>query len=233
MKIKKLTIIMPAFNEEATITKTIKRVLKTNIPGVSKELIIINDGSKDKTKKAIQNIKDGRIILIDKKVNQGKGAGVRDAIKKATGDVLIIQDADLEYNPKEIKKLLEPIKNDQADVVYGSRFMGGEAHRVLYFWHMVVNKFLTLLSNMLTNINLTDMETCYKMFTKDVAKKLKIKEPRFGFEPEFTVKVAKMNARVYEMGISYAGRSYTEGKKINWKDGVHAIYCLFKYSIFS
>ena len=233
MKIKKLTIIMPAFNEEATITKTIKRVLKTNIPGVSKELIIINDGSKDKTKKAIQNIKDRRIILIDKKVNQGKGAGVRDAIKKATGDVLIIQDADLEYNPKEIKKLLEPIKNDQADVVYGSRFMGGEAHRVLYFWHMVVNKFLTLLSNMLTNINLTDMETCYKMFTKDVAKKLKIKEPRFGFEPEFTVKVAKMNARVYEMGISYAGRSYTEGKKINWKDGVHAIYCLFKYSIFS
>ena len=233
MKIKKLSIIMPAFNEEATIAKTIKRVLKANIPGVSKELIVINDGSKDKTKKAIKNIKDRRIVLIDKKVNQGKGAGIRDAIKKATGDVLIIQDADLEYDPVEIKRLLEPIKNDQADVVYGSRFMGGEAHRVLYFWHMVVNKSLTLLSNMLTNLNLTDMETCYKVFTKDVAKKLKIKELRFGFEPEFTVKVAKMNARVYEMGISYAGRSYTEGKKINWKDGIRAVYCLFKYSIIS
>lgn len=233
MKVKKLTIIMPAFNEENTIAKTIKRVLQVKLPGITKELIIINDGSKDKTKESVKSVKDRRIILVDKKVNQGKGAGIRDAIKKSTGDVLIIQDADLEYNPAEIAKLIQPIINSEADVIYGSRFMGGEPHRVLLFWHMIGNKFLTLLSNMLTNLDLTDMETCYKMFTKDVARKLNLKENRFGFEPEFTVKIAKMKARVYEMGISYAGRSYTEGKKINWKDGIRAVYCLFRYSIFS
>lgn len=203
------------------------------LPGITKELVIINDGSKDKTKESVKKIKDRRIILVDKKVNQGKGAGIRDAIKKSTGDVLIIQDADLEYNPAEIVKLIQPIIHSEADVVYGSRFMGGEPHRVLFFWHMIGNKFLTLLSNMLTNLDLTDMETCYKMFTKDVAKKLNLKENRFGFEPEFTVKIAKMKTRVYEMGISYSGRNYAEGKKINWKDGVRAVYCLFKYSFHS
>lgn len=232
MRIKKLTIIMPAYNEEATIAQTLKRVLKTKIKGVKKELIVINDGSKDKTLAAINKIKDRRIKLINKTKNQGKGAAIRTALTKASGDVIIIQDADLEYDPNEIKKLLVPIKNNLADVVYGSRFMGGEAHRVLLFWHMIGNNFLTLLSNMITNLNLTDMETCYKMFTRDIAKKLKIKEDRFGFEPEFAVKVSKMKARVYEVGISYSGRGYTEGKKIGWRDGFQAVWCIIKYSLF-
>lgn len=233
MKIKKLTIIMPAFNEEATILESLRKVISINIGKVKKEIIIINDGSKDRTGKKLSTLKDKGIKIINKRINQGKGAGIRDAIKVATGDVLIIQDADLEYNPKEIVRLIKPIEDGLADVVYGSRFMGGEAHRVHFFWHMIGNKFLTLLSNALTNLDLTDMETCYKVFTKEIANKLKLQEKRFGFEPEFTAKIAKMNARVYEMGISYSGRSYAEGKKINWKDGVRAIYCLFKYSIFS
>ena len=224
---------MPAYNEEATILKTIKCVLKTRMAGIKKELIIVNDGSKDKTLLAIKSIKDKRIILINKQKNEGKGAGIRDALRKISGEVIIIQDADLEYNPDEIIKLIEPIKNNLADVVYGSRFMGGEAHRVHLYWHMIGNKFLTLLTNMVTNINFTDMETCYKMFTKDVAKKLKLKENRFGFEPEFTIKVAKMKARIYEMGISYSGRNYSEGKKINWRDGIRAVWCIIKYGVVS
>jgi glycosyltransferase involved in cell wall biosynthesis len=223
---------MPAYNEEKTIVQTIRRVLKVKTPGIKKELIIVNDGSTDKTLKTIKSISDRRIILINKGVNKGKGAGVRDALKKVTGEVIIIQDADLEYNPNEIIKLIVPIKKGAADVVFGSRFMGGEPHRVLLFWHMVGNKLLTLLSNMITNINLTDMETCYKMFTKDIAKKLDLKEDRFGFEPEFTIKVAKMKARIYEMGISYSGRSYTEGKKINWRDGIRALLVMIKYGYF-
>lgn len=232
MRINKLTIIMPAYNEESTILVSLKKAASISLGKIKKEIIVINDGSKDGTYKKLLSVKNKNIKVINKRTNQGKGAAIRDGVKAATGDVLIIQDADLEYNPDEIVKLLKPIKDGLADVVYGSRFMGGDAHRVLLFWHMVGNKFLTLLSNMLTNLDLTDMETCYKMFTKDVAKKLNIRENRFGFEPEFTVKVSKMRARVYEMGISYSGRNYTEGKKINWKDGVRAVYCLFRYSIF-
>jgi glycosyltransferase involved in cell wall biosynthesis len=231
MKIDKLSIIIPAFNEEKTIAKTLKRILEIKIPGITKELIVVNDGSKDKTLQAIKGVKDKKIKIIDKKKNEGKGAGIKDALKKVTGDVIIIQDADLEYNPDEIVKLIIPIQEDRADVVYGSRFMGGEAHRVLLFWHMIGNKLLTLLSNMVTNINLTDMETCYKMFTRSVADKLKLEENRFGFEPEFTIKIAKMKARIYEMGISYSGRSYSEGKKINWKDGIHAVWCIIYYGL--
>lgn len=231
MKIYKLSIIIPAFNEEKTIAKTLKRVLNTKMPGIKKEIIIINDGSKDKTLNIIKTIKDKRIILINKTKNEGKGAGIRDALKKVSGDVVIIQDADLEYNPDEISKLIQPIKDGLADVVYGSRFMGGDAHRVHLYWHMVGNNLLTIFSNMITNVNLTDMETCYKMFTKDIANKIKLEEDRFGFEPEFTVKIARMKARIYEIGISYSGRSYSEGKKINWRDGVRAVWCIIKYGI--
>jgi glycosyltransferase involved in cell wall biosynthesis len=231
MKIEKLSIIIPAYNEEGTIAKTIRRVLKIRLHGTAKELIVVNDGSRDKTLEEIARVEDKRVKIIDKSRNEGKGAAIRDAFRKVSGDIVIIQDADLEYNPNEIPKLLEPIRQDLADVVYGSRFMGGEAHRVLLFWHMVGNKFLTLFANMVTNINLTDMETCYKVFTYDVLKKLRLKENRFGFEPEFTVKVARMKARVYEMGISYSGRSYIEGKKINWKDGINAFWCMVKYGI--
>jgi len=232
MKIKKLTIVMPSYNEAPTILISLKRALSINLGKIKKEIIIINDGSRDKTDKKLSKLKDKRVKIINKRINQGKGAGIKDAIKIATGDVFIIQDADMEYNPKEITKLIKPIKEGLADVVYGSRFMGGEAHRVHFFWHMIGNKFLTLLSNALTNLDLTDMETCYKVFTKDIANKLRLKEKRFGFEPEFTAKIAKMNARVYEMGISYYGRGYAEGKKINWKDGIWAIYCLFRYTLF-
>lgn len=231
MKIEKLSIIIPAYNEEKTIAKTVNKVLKTNLGKVKKELIIVNDGSTDKTTSALKTINDRRVTIIQKRNNEGKGAAIRDALKKITGDVVIIQDADLEYDPSEIIKLTQPIKQNIADVVYGSRFIGGEPHRVLLFWHMVGNNLLTLFSNAVTNLNLTDMETCYKMFTKDVAIKLKLKENRFGFEPEFTVKVAKMGAKVYEMGIGYSGRSYSEGKKINWKDGIWAVWCIIKYGI--
>lgn len=222
---------MPAYNEEATILASLKKAASINIGKIEKEIIVINDGSKDNTRKILSSIKDKRIKVINKRINQGKGAGIRDAIKIASGDVLVIQDADLEYNPNEIVKLIKSINDGLADVVYGSRFMGGEVHHVLFFWHMVGNKFLTFLSNALTNLDLTDMETCYKMFTKDVAHKLDLKENRFGFEPEFTVKVSKMRARVYEMGISYSGRNYKEGKKIGWKDGLWAIWCLIKYGV--
>lgn len=231
MRVKKLSIIIPAFNEEGTITKTIRLVSNTTIPGIKKEIIVINDGSTDGTLPAIKSVKSGKIRIIDKRKNEGKGAAIRDALRIASGDVIIIQDADLEYDPREIVELLDPIRKGLADVVYGSRFTGRGPHRVLFFWHMIGNKSLTLLSNALTNLNLTDMETCYKMFTKDIAKRLRLKEDRFGFEPEFTIRIAKMRARVYEIGISYLGRSYSEGKKIGWRDGARALYCLFKYSL--
>lgn len=232
MKITKLSIIMPVYNEEETIDEAIKRVLATRVGKIKKELIVVNDGSRDKTLQIVKEVKDKRLKLISRKINKGKGASIKEGIKIATGEVMVIQDADLEYDPNEYLNLLQPIQNDLADVVFGSRFTGSGPHRVLFFWHMLGNKFLTLLANTLTNLNLTDMETCYKMFTGEIAKKIKIEEKRFGFEPEFTVKIARMRARVYEVGISYMGRSYTEGKKINWKDGVWALWCLIKYSLF-
>jgi len=223
---------MPVYNEEETIDEAIKRVLATRVGKIKKELIVVNDGSRDKTLQIVKEVKDKRLKLISRKINKGKGASIKEGIKIATGEVMVIQDADLEYDPNEYLNLLQPIQNDLADVVFGSRFTGSGPHRVLFFWHMLGNKFLTLLANTLTNLNLTDMETCYKMFTGEIAKKIKIEEKRFGFEPEFTVKIARMRARVYEVGISYMGRSYTEGKKINWKDGVWALWCLIKYSLF-
>ena len=231
MKVKKLSIIIPSFNEGDTILKVIKKVKSVTLGKIKKEIIVVDDGSTDKTARILRNfqIPNSNFQILRHPENLGKGAAIRSALKKVTGDVVVIQDADLEYDPNEYQQLLKPILDGKADVVYGSRFMGNAPHRVLYFWHMIGNKFLNLLSNSLTNLNLTDMETCYKMFTKDVANKLTIQENRFGFEPEFTVKIARMNARVYEVGISYSGRSYEEGKKINWKDGVWALWCLIKY----
>ncbi len=225
-----LSIIIPVYNEEKTVVSVIKRVLKNKLVS---EVIVVNDGSSDRSKSQIQNLKSQinskKLKILNKIKNEGKGAAIRDGIKIAKGKIIIIQDADLEYDPNEYGKLIKPILDKKADVVFGSRFLGSDAHRVLYFWHMVGNQFLTLLTNMITNLNLTDMETCYKAFTTEVAKKLNIQEKRFGFEPEFTIKTAKMGAVIYEVGISYSGRSYKEGKKITWKDGLIALWCLFKY----
>jgi glycosyltransferase involved in cell wall biosynthesis len=231
--LKKISIIMPVFNEEDFVIKAIKRVLATKVDGLSKEIIVVNDGSTDGTRYRLRRfVGKARIKIITLKRNQGKGAAIRKGLKEVTGDVVVIHDADLEYDPKEINLLLKPIIEGDADVVYGSRFMGDRPHRVLFFWHMVANNLLTLVSNMCTNLNLTDMETGYKMFTKEVAEKLDLKENRFGMEPEFTAKIAKMGARVYEVGISYHGRNYRQGKKIGWKDGFHALRCILKYNLF-
>jgi glycosyltransferase involved in cell wall biosynthesis len=227
----KLSIIIPAYNEESTIRSVVKKVISAKINRTTKEIIIVNDGSTDNTLGEIKKIKDKRILFINKNKNEGKGAAIRDALKKVSGDIVIIQDADLEYRPSEYKLLIEPIIRFNADVVYGSRFVTTQPRRVLYYWHSIGNHILTILSNVLTNLNLTDMETCYKMFTKDIAKKLNIEEDRFGFEPEFTAKVAKMKCKIYEVGISYSGRSYKEGKKIGWKDGFHALFCILKYNL--
>lgn len=224
----KLSVIIPAYNEQNTIAQVIKRVLKNKLVS---EIVIVNDGSTDQTSHRIQVTGYRKIKIINKKTNEGKGAAIRDALKKVTGDIIIIQDADLEYDPKEYSVLIKPILDKNADVVYGSRFVGGGAHRVLYFWHMIGNKLLTLFTNMVSNLNLTDMETCYKVFTKQVAKKINIQEKRFGFEPEFTVKIAKYGFRIYEVGISYTGRSYAQGKKINWRDGIWAIWCVVRYGL--
>jgi glycosyltransferase involved in cell wall biosynthesis len=227
----KLTVIIPCYNERDTIAGIVEAVERSPVP--DKEIIIVDDHSTDGTRDILKNTIAPRVArIIYHERNQGKGAALRTGIAAATGDIVIIQDADLEYDPQEYPLLIEPILAEKADVVYGSRFMGGRPHRVIYYWHSMGNWFLTTLSNMFTNINLTDMETCYKAFRREVVQSIRIEEDRFGFEPEITAKIAKKKCRVYEVGISYYGRTYTEGKKIGWKDGFRAIYCILKYNIF-
>lgn len=227
----KLSIIIPCFNERATIETIVDAVRASPYP--SKEIIVVDDCSRDGTTEFLREKIESKVDqVIYHEVNQGKGAALRTGIKAATGEIVIIQDADLEYDPNEYPHIIKPILDGKADVVYGSRFMGGQPHRVLYFWHRIGNGFLTLLSNMLTNLNLTDMETCYKAFRREIIQSINIEENRFGFEPEITAKVAKAGCRIYEVGISYYGRTYAEGKKIGWRDGVSAIACIFKYNLF-
>ena len=223
----RLSLVMPAYNEEATIAQSIDRVLAQPFVG---ELIVVNDASTDSTAAILEQLADERIVVLDHPVNRGKGAAIRTGIAHATRDFVGIQDADLEYNPADLARVIEPLEQGLADVVYGSRFISGDARRVLYYWHSVGNRLLTLASNVVTNVNLSDMETCYKVFRRELIQSIPIEEDRFGFEPEITVKIAKSGARIYEVGISYAGRSYAEGKKIGWKDGVSAMRCLVKYS---
>ena len=228
----KLSVVIPCFNEFSTIQTAVNRVKEAPLDEI--EIVIVDDASTDGTrevlKKEIEQSVD-KVIYHD--VNSGKGAALRSGFREVSGDIVVVQDADLEYDPSEIPILIQPILAGKADVVYGSRFAGSGPHRVLYFWHMVGNRFLTLLSNMLTNLNLTDIETCYKMFRREIIQSITIEEDRFGFEPEITAKIARKGCRIYEVGISYAGRTYAEGKKIGWKDGFRAIYAILKYNLWA
>ena len=222
-----LSVVIPCFNEERTIRTLIDQVLRSSVVA---EVVVVDDGSTDGSRTELAGLDDSRVRVVLHERNQGKGAALRTGFAHATADFVVVQDADLEYDPAEYPVLLEPLLDDRADVVFGSRFLSGRPHRVLYFWHSMGNKFLTLLSNMFTDLNLTDMETCYKCFKREVIQSIEIEENRFGFEPEITAKLAAAKFRIFEVGISYSGRTYDEGKKINWKDGVRAVYCIVKYS---
>ena len=225
----KLSVVIPVYNELATINEIYERVKSVDI---NKEIILIDDYSTDGSREILQDLADDSTLILMHDRNRGKGAALRTGFNHVTGDIVIIQDADLEYDPQQYPKLIQPILDGRADVVYGSRFVTGDYRRVLFFWHMLGNKFLTLLSNIFTNLNLTDIETCYKAFRREVLERIIIEENRFGFEPEITAKVAKLNLRIYETGISYSGRTYSEGKKIGWKDGLSSLRCILKYNLF-
>jgi glycosyltransferase involved in cell wall biosynthesis len=228
----KLSVVIPCYNEIGTIGQVVEAVKASPVKNC--EIIIVDDCSTDGTRELLKTKIESQVdVVIYHPKNRGKGAALRTGFAAATGDIVIIQDADLEYDPQEYPIMIQPILDNKADVVFGSRFQGGRPHRVVYYWHRVGNGFLTMLSNMFTNINLTDMETCYKAFRREIIQSIKIQENRFGFEPEITAKVAKMKCRIYEVGISYYGRTYKEGKKIHWKDGIRAIYCIIKYNLFS
>ena len=237
-RLKTLSILIPVYNEEKTVSRVLDSVSQVALPsGILKQILVINDGSSDNTRKIIEEYMashpDDKIALIHSEINEGKGSSIRKGIEKATGEFLIIQDADLEYDPNEYNLLLKPVLEGHADIVYGSRFRGSNPHRILFFWHTIGNKFLTFFSNMFNNQNLTDMETCYKLMNTQLLRQIRLEENRFGFEPEITAKISKIrDVRIYEVGISYYGRDFKEGKKINWIDGFRALWCILKYNLF-